>query len=83
MKKEYDLKQLEKRPGKVRFDSKAAKVPVSIRIDGSVLAELRTEAERQGIGYQTLIGSILQRFVNGDLIDPRAADLRRLLSSAS
>ena len=34
MKKEYDLKHLRKRPGKAKTDPGAAKVPVSIRLDG-------------------------------------------------
>jgi uncharacterized protein (DUF4415 family) len=82
MKKEYDLGQLRKRPGKVRVDARAAKVPVSLRLDGAVLAQLRSEAQRLGIGYQTLIGSILQRYADGELIDPRAVDLRALLNRA-
>ena len=44
MKKEYDLRKLKKRPGKTRSEPDAAKVPVSIRLDGEVLASLRTEA---------------------------------------
>lgn len=83
MKKEYDLKRLRKRPGKVRIVAGAAKVPLSIRLDGAVLAQLRDEAERLGIGYQTLIGSILQRYVNGELVDPGAVNLRQLLTRAS
>ena len=83
MRKEYDLKKLRKRPGKPQADSRAAKVPVSIRLDGAVLAELRTEAQRLGIPYQTFIGSILHRYVRGQLIDPKSADLRSLLERAS
>jgi len=82
MKKEYDLTRLTKRPGKVRVAASAAKVPLSIRIDGAVLAQLRDEAARLGIGYQTLIGSILQRYVDGELVDPGAVDLRGLLTRA-
>ncbi len=73
MKKEYDLKKLRKRPGKVKVDPEAVKTPVSIRLDGSVLAALKTEADRLGIPYQTLIGSILHRFSTGELID-KASD---------
>lgn len=83
MKKEYDLKSLKKRPGKAKTDPEAAKVPVSIRIDGVVLAQLRTEARRLGIPYQTFVGSILYRYANQDLIDPKAADLRVLFKHAS
>ena len=48
MKKEYDLKKLRRRPGTPKFDPEAAKIPISIRLDGSVLAALKTEAERLG-----------------------------------
>ncbi len=83
MKKEYDLEKLKKRPGKVKAEASAAKVPVSIRIDGVVLAALRTEAERLGIPYQTFVGSILHRYVHDELVDPKAANLSRLIRRAS
>jgi predicted DNA binding CopG/RHH family protein len=69
MKKEYDLKTMKKRPGPVKVDPDAAKVPTSIRLDGSVVSELKTQALRLGIPYQTLISSILYRYVTGDLVD--------------
>ena len=69
MRKEYDLKKLKKRDGAVKVDAQAAKRPISIRIDGSVLASLKTEAARLGIPYQTFIGSLLHRYANGELID--------------
>jgi predicted DNA binding CopG/RHH family protein len=71
MKKEYDLKKLKKRPGPVRIDLDASKVATSIRLDGAILAALRTEAERVGIPYQTLIGSVLHRYVTEELIDKK------------
>jgi len=69
MKKEYDLKKLRKRPGKVKVDPLSAKVPISIRLDGAILAWFKTEAERLGIPCQTLMGSILHRHATGELID--------------
>ncbi len=72
MKKEYDLSKLKKRPTKVKVDPDSTKVPVSLRIDGSDLADLKTEADRLGVPYQTLIGSILHRFVRGDLVDSKS-----------
>jgi predicted DNA binding CopG/RHH family protein len=71
MKKEYDLRNLRRRPGKPRSDSQAAKIAISIRLDAAVLSELRTEAERLGIPYQTLIGSILHRYAHGELVDAK------------
>ena len=83
MKKEYSLGKLKKRPGKVKIDLDAAKIPISIRLDGAVLAELRSEAERLGIPYQTMISSVLHRYVRGELVDPKAIDLRRIIAKAS
>lgn len=82
MKKEYDLKKLRKREGAVKTDASASKVAISIRIDGSVLAQLRTEAERLGIPYQTFIGSLLHRYVSGELMDRKTLDLAKSLRSA-
>lgn len=83
MKKEYDLKKLKRRPGKVKTDAEASKTPISIRLDGSVLAALKTEAERMGIPYQTYIGSVLHRYVHGELVDEKAANLVKILRRAS
>ena len=73
MRKEYDLKKLKKRRGTIKVDAQASKCPISIRLDGSVLAALKTEATRLGMPYQTLIGSLLHRYVNGDLMDAKVA----------
>ncbi len=83
MKKEYNLKKLKKRPGKVKVDKEATKVPVSLRLDGSVLIGLKTEAERLGMPYQTLVSSILYRFVSGDLIDLKSVNIDELMRKAS
>ena len=79
MRKEYNLRKLKKRPGKVRIDKDAAKIPVSIRLDGSVLAAIKTEAERLGIPYQTLIGSILYRYASNELLDRRNLELAKAI----
>ncbi|MBN1571273.1 MAG: hypothetical protein JXA73_25790 [Acidobacteria bacterium] len=83
MKKEYDLGKLRKRSGKVKVDPDAAKTPISIRLDGAVLADLRSEAERLGIPYQTLISSVLHRHITGELVDPKAINLSRNIAKAS
>jgi predicted DNA binding CopG/RHH family protein len=82
MKKEYDLRKLKRRPEALKIDASAAKVPISIRIDGSVLAALKTEAERQGIPYQTFIGSLLHRYVHGELLDKKSIEIIKLLKTA-
>ncbi len=83
MKKEYNLSRLKKRPGEVKVGADAAKIPISIRLDGAVLADLRSEAERLGIPYQTLISSVLHRYIKGELVDPKAIDLSRIVAKAS
>ncbi|MBW2352823.1 MAG: antitoxin [Deltaproteobacteria bacterium] len=46
---------------------------VNIRISSMVLDEIRIRAVEDGIPYQTLISSILHRFVTGRLIEkPRS-----------
>ncbi len=82
MKTEYDLKNLKKRPRAAKSDASATKVPVSIRLDGGVLAALKDEAQRQGIGYQTLVGSILHRYATGELIDKKNVEILKKLKSA-
>ena len=82
MKKEYDLKKLKRRPGKAKVDKNAAKVPISLRIDGGIIATLKTEAERLGIPYQTHIGSILHQYANGELIEKRTVEILKRMQSA-
>lgn len=83
MKKEYDLGKLKRRPARVKTDPDAAKTPISIRLDGIVLADLRSEAERLGIPYQTLISSVLHRYAHGDLVDRKSINLEQLVKTAS
>ena len=83
MRKEYNFKKLKKRPGPIKVIPEAAKTAISIRIDGGELSELRTEAKRLGIPYQTFIGSILHRFITGELVDRNSPDLRKLLDEVS
>ncbi len=82
MKKEYNLSKLKKRPGKSKTDLSATKVPISIRLDASVIAEIKTQAEHLGIPYQTLISSILHRYANGDLLDVKSVNIDELIKNA-
>ena len=83
MKKEYNLSKLKKRPGKVKTTADAAKTAISIRLDGSVLAVMRTEAERLGIPYQSFIGSVLHRYAHGELVDLKSVNVDLLIKRAS
>jgi predicted DNA binding CopG/RHH family protein len=56
---------------------------VNIRISESVLEQLKRRSQEEGIPYQTLISSILHKFVTDRLVDEKS--IRRsmqLLSSA-
>jgi predicted DNA binding CopG/RHH family protein len=73
MKDKYDLSKLKKKPGKVKVDPDASKTMISIRLDGNDLGDIKREAVRLGIPYQTLISSILHRYITGELIDKKEA----------
>lgn len=83
MKNNYDLKKLKKRANKVKVDKSAAKVPISLRLDGSDLAALKEEADRMGIPYQTLLGSILHQYIAGELIAIKMMDILKKLKVSS
>ena len=64
--------EIEKHRGYARQTLKKDK-RVNIRISSMVLDELQTRAVEDGMPYQTLISSILYRFVTGRLIEkPRS-----------
>ena len=79
MKREYDLGRLKRRPGKIKADKSAAKIQVGLRLDGSDLARLKSEADRLGIPYQTLVGSILHQYLNDELIDRKTVEVLKKL----
>ena len=76
MKKNYDLKNLEKKSGKIKVDKEASRIMISLKMDANNLADVKTEAERLGMPYQTLLNSIIHRYIHGELIDKK--DLKRL-----
>jgi len=82
MKKEYSLKKLKPRPGTLKVDKEAAKVPISIRVDGAVLASLKSEAQRLGLPYQTYVGSLLHQYVGGDLIEKKTVEILKKLKAS-
>lgn len=82
MKKEYDLNKLKKRKSKLKVDKSSTKVPISLRLDGSLLASLKDRAQKKGIPYQTYISSILFQFNNGEIIEKKILEeLKSLLAS--
>ena len=78
MKKEYDLKKLKKRQTQVKVDPNATKVPISIRIDATTLAQLKTEAEKLGIPYQTHLSSILHQYANKEFISKSTLEMAKM-----
>jgi len=48
------------------------KKKVNIRIPETVLEELKRRSEEEGIPYQTLISSVLHKYVTNRLIDEKA-----------
>lgn len=45
---------------------------INIRISEPTLAELKKRAEREGLPYQTLVSSILYKYVTDRLVDEEA-----------
>ncbi len=54
---------------------------VNIRISEAVLEELKKRSQEEGIPYQTLISSVLHKFVTNRLVDEKA--IRRSLQLLS
>ena len=83
MKKQYDLKKLKKREGDIKYDESATKVPISLRVDGSDLADIREEADRLGMPYQTLVSSILHQYVTDQLIERKTVEMLKKLKAVA
>jgi predicted DNA binding CopG/RHH family protein len=71
MKASYDLKKLKKRPGKIKVDTDASRILISLKVFANDLSDVKKEAERLGMPYQTLLNSIIHRYITGELIDKR------------
>lgn len=48
------------------FNDLSESKPISIRMKDSMIDDLKFFAEREGLGYQTLIKNLLQRFIDGE-----------------
>ena len=60
----------------------AAKVLISLRVDGSILAFFKSESERLGLPYQTLVSSILHLYASGELIEEKTVDLLKRIKAS-
>ena len=63
------LRKAAKNPPKIHYSGKEVKKPVSLRLDSTDIDKLKTIAIEQGLNYQSLIGSVLHRYVTGTLVD--------------
>lgn len=76
MRPEYDFSQGKR--GAV-IPSKG-KTRITLYLDDDILANLREQAETQGMGYQTLINEVLKQYIQSPSERPLTeADLRRIL----
>ena len=42
---------------------------MNIRIDANELEKIKQQAEREGLRYQTLVKSVLRKYVTGQLVE--------------
>lgn len=61
--------------------ARSGRRPLSIRIDSADIVALKRLAAREGMPYQTLLGSIIHKYVSGNLVDVNEA--RKVLSRES
>jgi predicted DNA binding CopG/RHH family protein len=81
MRENYNLKTLKKRTGKIKIDQEASRIMVSLKIDANDLSDIKTEAERLGVPYQTLINSIIHRYISNELVDKRELKILNLVKA--
>lgn len=55
---------------------------VNIRLSSGDLADIQARALEEGMPYQTLIASVLHKFVTGRLVEPAKTEPRRSLEPA-
>ncbi len=53
----------------VKVDAKPVKVPVTMRLDALTVAVLKDRARSEGLRYQSLVNSVLHKFVTGKLVE--------------
>jgi predicted DNA binding CopG/RHH family protein len=59
--------------------AKAGRRPISARIDNADIEALKRIALREGMPYQTLLGSVIHKYVTGTLVDVNEA--RKVLAA--
>jgi len=81
MRKEYDFSKAKRAKSvphlaKLQAESKG-KTRITIMLDNDVLTEYRTRADKEGLGYQTLINQTLRKASTAETLDE--ATLRRVI----
>lgn len=72
------LKRAKGAPGKIAEHQKAAEATfkkdarINIRLSSRDLRALQARALKEGIPYQTLVSSVLHKYVDGQLVDKAA-----------
>lgn len=56
-----------------RIVDEAKSQVITARLNGQDLLMLKEQAEAKGLGYQTLLGSIVHQYVTGQLVDIQTA----------
>src|SRR5689334_11124469 len=56
---------------KTHLERKKKESRINIRVSGDDLNRLREMADREGIGYQTLMASVLHKYATGEFLDKR------------
>ncbi len=76
MREEYDFSQGKRKA----IIPSLGKTRITIYLDNDILAQFREQAEKSGIGYQTLINDTLKKHLKSDSNQPvTKEDLRRIL----
>ena len=66
MRNEYDFSQSKPAsevPHLAKLQAQGGKTRITMYVDDDVLAAFRTQAEKQGIGYQTAINQVLRDYL--------------------
>jgi len=63
-------------------NAKGKDTSMTIRINSSDLSSLKKKAEQEGLPYQTLVTSVLHKYINGTFVDSlETAKIKKLLAA--
>ncbi len=63
-------------------NAKGKNTSMTIRINSTDLLSLKEKAEKEGMPYQTLVTSVLHKFVTGSFVDAQeAAKIKKLIAA--